>query len=280
MRVTHWIIISLIGTLLLASCETKPIDPPTPEPEVKPFSFNRVTPMHTSLELDIIPKNKDMEYIVLLSEKSLFLNQGIDTREELLADDYNYISTLAANYELSVHDFLSQVGWLSTSDKLKYSATNLYPNTEYVVYCYGVTFDGDSYEATTEICYEVVKTTCPDMINAHFSIESEVNGTLATINIDTNGYKGYYYYYVVAENEAYYLTDDKNIDEAFISHFRNRAFAEFNYIINNLGTPVGNFCLMGDKSFDKRFLPNTSYMVVAFAVSKDQTPILCSTPSV
>ena len=280
MRVTHWIIMSIIGTLLLTSCETKPTEKPTPEPEVKSFSFNRVIPMHTSLEVDIIPENKEIEYIVLLSEKSLFVNQSIDTREELLADDYNYISTLAANYELSIHDFLDQVGWLTTGDKLRYSAANLYPDTEYVVYCYGVTFNGDSYEATTDICYEVIKTTSPDMINAHFNIECEVNGTLATINIDTNGYKGYYYYYVIAEDEAYYITDDKEVDNAFISHFRNRAFSEFNYIINDLGTPVSDFCSMGDKSFDKRFLPNTSYMVVAFAVSTDQTPLLCSTPSI
>ena len=39
-------------------------------------------------DIDIIPKNKAQEYIVFLSEKKHFIANHIDTRDELLEDDY------------------------------------------------------------------------------------------------------------------------------------------------------------------------------------------------
>lgn len=272
-------IVTILGAMLAVGCHTEPDNTTPPADETQAFNFERITPLHTSLSVDIVPEDAECEYIILMSDKDYFTRNSIDTREKLLADDLAYFTSLAERYQMPIHDLLEAVEWLNKGTKRGYSATNLYPDTEYVVYCYGVEFDGETYQATTDICYEVIRTTAPEMVDAQFSIESTVEGNMATINIDTNGYKGYYYHYVISENDAIYLTEGKTINNDFIRYFRNTTFTTFNRLINEQGIPVSEFCAMGDKSFTERYAANTRYMVVSFAVSKEQTPLLCSVPS-
>jgi hypothetical protein len=69
------------------------------------------------------------------------------------------------------------------------------------------------------------------------------------------------------------------ITDEYVEYYRNRAFVEFNELINNQGIAAEQFCHKGEVALNERLHPNRGYQVVVFAVSDDQTPILCSIPT-
>ena len=270
----------IFAAVMLFACDN---ETPTNKPGHKnnEFSFEHIIVKHTEINVNICPKDKDMEYIVLLSQPQDFIDRGIDTREELLADDLAYLKSLAQGYGISVYDFLKNIGWLVKGDKRDYHPINLYPETEYVVYCYGVVFDGDNYEATTPVNYEVIKTSAPKMINPKFDVTCTVENNNVKIEVSPKDYNGYYYAYIIPEGDPskLYIGLDGVTDEV-LQHYRNYTFDKFNDLINNVGTPVEFFCYKGDVTIEQRLMPYTYYQIALFAVSNDEVPILMSSPFV
>ena len=270
-------ILAVVVVVLAAACQNEPPhDPVTP----KPFAFENKSIKHTELSLNITPENKDLEYVVLFAEKKHFIANGIDTREELISDDLAMLRDYANYYGITIREFLEGMKWITKGDKEGYKVTNLYPATEYVVYCYGVNVEGDNYEATTEVYHEVISTTSPELQNIEFDIEATVNGNSVTVTIAPQDYNNLYYSYIVPDTDSYYLPEGAPFNDDYIAHYRNKTWATFNELINNQGIPADQFCHSGEVTINDRLNPNANYMVICFAVSDDQTPILCSEPSV
>ena len=273
-------ILAVAIVALAAACQNEPPHNPIQPDDVKPFAFEDKHIKHTELSLDIAPEDKELEYVVLFAEKKHFIANGIDTREELLADDLTMLREYANYYGITIREFLEGMKWLTKGDMEGYKVTNLYPSTEYVVYCYGVNVEGDNYEATTEVYYEVITTTAPELQDVKFDIEATVNGKSVAVTITPNDYDGLYYSYIVPDSNSYYMPEGAQFNADYIAHYRNTTWATFNELINNQGIPVEQFCHSGEATINDRLNPNANYMVICFAVSEDQTPILCSEPSV
>lgn len=270
-------VVVLMTAAMLFGCNEP--TPSTPEPKQQAFKFSGVTAEHRELRVNIIPQDKEQEYVVFLSEKKHFLANQIDTREELLEDDYIYFTQLAEYYEMGVYDFLTTVGWVVKGDKIGYGAVNLYPDTEYVVYCYGVEFNGDFYEATTEICYTEISTTSPELVAADYTIDVDVAGNLATISIDPKEYEGYYYSFVVPETDNYYLYEDMEFGDDYFEYYRNTLLDTFDEARNE-GSAPSSLCHKGKVEFSERLEPNKEYVLLVFTLSDDKTPIIKSLPAV
>ena len=270
-------VVALMVAAMLFGCNEP--TPSTPEPKQQAFKFSGVVAEHRELRVNIIPQDKEQEYVVFLSEKKHFLANQIDTREELLEDDYIYFTQLAEYYEMGVYDFLTTVGWVVEGDKIGYGAVNLYPDTEYVVYCYGVEFNGDFYEATTEICYTEISTTSPEMVAADYTIDVDVAGNLATISIDPKEYEGYYYSFVVPETDSYYLYADMAFGDDYIEYYRNTLLDTFDEAREE-GSAPSSLCHKGKVEFSERLEPNKEYVLLVFTLSDDKTPIIKSLPAV
>ena len=267
---------------LVTACTNQPpanVDAP-PQDEPKAFAFDGKSIKHTELSLNIIPEDKDVEYVVLFAEKKHFVANGIDSREELLDDDLAMLRDYASYYGITIREFLEGMKWLAKGDKMGYRVTNLYPATEYVVYCYGVTVDGDSYEATTEVAYEVITTSAPELQDVEFDIKANVEGNSVNVAMKPHDYNGLYYSYIVPETDSYYLPEGAEFNADYLAHYRNTALDTFNELINNQGIPAKQFCHSGEATRTERLTPNANYMVVCFAVSDEQLPILCSKPAV
>ncbi len=267
---------------LAVACDNKPpvneVTPPENEP--KAFAFEAKNIKHMELSLNVIPEDKEVEYVVLFADKKHFVANGIDTREELIEDDLNMLRDYANYYGITIREFLEGMKWLVKGDKEGYKVTNLYPATEYVVYCYGVEFTEDGYESTTEVYYEVITTTAPELQDVKFDIEANVNGNSVAVSITPDGYDGLYYSYVVPETDSYYLPDGAEFNADYLAHYRNTTLNTFNELINNQGIPADQFCHSGEITLNERLNPNSNYMVLCFAVSDEQMPILCSEPCV
>lgn len=270
-------VVALMVAAMLFGCNEP--TPSTPEPKQQAFKFSGVVAEHRELRVNIIPQDKEQEYVVFLSEKKHFLANQIDTREELLEDDYIYFTQLAEYYEMGVYDFLTTVGWVVEGDKIGYGAINLYPDTEYVVYCYGVEFNGDFYEATTEICYTEISTTSPEMVAADYTIDVDIAGNLATISIDPKEYEGYYYSFVVPETDNYYLYEDMEFGDDYFEYYRNTLLDTFDEAREE-GSAPSSLCHKGKVEFSERLEPNKEYVLLVFTLSDDKTPIIKSLPAV
>ena len=276
-------ILAFATLALCLSCNTdEPTDnTPTPDDKLEGvihFADERAS--QRALSLNITSDDPDMEYIVLLAQKKHFLLNEIDSKKKLVDDDYFYAKGLAEQYNMELRDFLLEMGWLVKGDKMGYSAMGLYPDTEYVVYCYGVEFTDEGYEATTDIFYDIIKTAGPVAKEAEFDITCTVDGNLIDVSIDPNGYEGYYYYYLIPDTWREYVAEGETLDNTRIEMLSNITFDRFNQWQNIDGTPIEEFCIKGEHIHSERVEPNANYMVVAFAVSDDTTPLLCSVPSV
>ena len=271
---------SILAVALIALAAACQNEPPHEPVKPKPFAFENKQIKHTELSLDIAPEDKELEYVVLFAEKKHFIANGIDTREELLADDLAMLRQYADYYGITIREFLEGMKWLTKGDKEGYKVTNLYPATEYVVYCYGVNVEGENYKATTEVYHEVITTTAPKLQDIDFDIEANIVGNSVAITITPNDYNGLYYSYIVTDTNNYYLPEGAPFNADYLAHYRNTTWATFNELINNQGIAAEQFCHCGEVTINDRLNPNANYMVICFAVSEDQTPILCSEPSV
>ena len=271
---------SILAVALIALAAACQNEPPHEPVKPKPFAFENKQIKHTELSLDIAPEDKELEYVVLFAEKKHFIANGIDTREELLADDLAMLRQYADYYGITIREFLEGMKWITKGDKEGYKVTNLYPATEYVVYCYGVNVEGENYEATTEVYYEVITTTAPKLQDIDFDIKANIVGNSVAITITPNDYNGLYYSYVVPDTNNYYLPEGAPFNADYLAHYRNTTWATFNELINNQGIAAEHFCHSGEVTINDRLNPNANYMVICFAVSEDQTPILCSEPSI
>ena len=276
-------ILAFAFLLMFVACDRDEpnVDNPAPGDKVEGvLHFSNEMASQRALSVSISSDDPDMEYIVLLAQKKHFIINGIDTERKLLEDDFYYIKSLAEQYNTSIRDLLEQMKWLCKGDREGYSAMGLYPDTDYVVYCYGVEFTDEGFEATTEVCYDIIKTAGPVAKEVSFDIDCTVDGNLVDISFDPNGYDGYYYYYLVPSTSREYVAEDETMDQTHVEMFSNMTFDRFNQWLNVNGTPVEEFCIKGEHFHSERVEPNADYMVVAFAVSDDTTPLLCSTPSV
>lgn len=271
---------SILAVALIALAAACQNEPPHEPVKPKPFAFENKQIKHTELSLDIAPEDKELEYVVLFAEKKHFIANGIDTREELLADDLAMLRQYADYYGITIREFLEGMKWITKGDKEGYKVTNLYPATEYVVYCYGVNVEGENYEATTEVYYEVITTTAPKLQDIDFDIKANIVGNSVAITITPNDYNGLYYSYIVPDTNNYYLPEGAPFNADYLAHYRNTTWATFNELINNQGIAAEQFCHSGVVTINDRLNPNANYMVICFAVSEDQTPILCSEPSI
>ena len=271
---------SILAVALIALAAACQNEPPHEPVKPKPFAFENKQIKHTELSLDIAPEDKELEYVVLFAEKKHFITNGIDTREELLADDLAMLRQYADYYGITIREFLEGMKWITKGDKEGYKVTNLYPATEYVVYCYGVNVEGENYEATTEVYYEVITTTAPKLQDIDFDIKANIVGNSVAITITPNDYNDLYYSYIVPDTNNYYLPEGAPFNADYLAHYRNTTWATFNELINNQGIAAEHFCHSGEVTINDRLNPNANYMVICFAVSEDQTPILCSEPSI
>ena len=274
-----------MGICLMTACE-EPQNQPTPKPDPEEiagidtdFKFDDVRVMDTGFVLNILPEDKDMEYIVFVSEKSYFENNNIADKEALLADDYTYFQNQASQFGMNIRDFLFKAGWLNSGDYMNLKGSSLTPNTEYIVYCYGVRFEGNFYEATTNVNYTVIKTTAPAMFDIEFDVQCKTTGNLVEFSIDPGSYDGYYYAYCFTNLQEGYIEQGKTMTDEQITALRNKAYRDFLYYIENEEMSIDEFCMKGNTSFAERLSPMEYYMIAVFAVNEDSIPLLCSTPT-
>ena len=282
MKTTKFLSLTAIAAMLafaFVSCETPNVDEPNDEPNTeepvkpesgKPVVMEDFTVTLTSLHsgdvfLTIEPEDKDMTYWYQLQVKE----DMPETDEEILASDMEYLQYIADYYGTSLTQLLADN--LFKGD-LDWRYQYLEPNTEYVLYTYGMNISGEALTAVNQLTF---KTTKVEQLDCEFDILVGDNITSNSFSItiipsdDTVAY--YYDVFPAWMYEEYCLSDAANIP-AFMAEYIPALASENGVTVAYAVGAISNYgSIAHDFTLEDGLEANSSYFVFAVGIGADGT---------
>ncbi|MBR5866047.1 MAG: hypothetical protein IKY89_07240 [Alistipes sp.] len=282
MKTTKFLSLTAIAAMLaftFVSCETPNVDEPNDEPNTeepvkpesgKPVVMEDFTVTLTSLHsgdvfLTIEPEDKDMAYWYQLQVKE----DMPETDEEILASDMEYLQYIADYYGTSLTQLLADN--LLKGD-LDWRYQYLEPNTEYVLYAYGMNISGEALTAVNQLTF---KTTKVEQLDCEFDILVGDNVTANSFSItiipsdDTVAY--YYDVFPAWMYEEYCLSDAANIP-AFMAEYIPALASENSVTVAYAVGAISNYgSIAHDFTLEDGIEANSSYFVFAIGIGADGT---------
>lgn len=148
----------------------------------------------TSIIFNVEASHPDMTWIPMVTYKEYWDQQPSD--DEVFISDLAYFEYMAENAGITLAEFLADMVGVGSQEGIE--ITGLTPETEFVIYVYGLTIDGErttdivSREATTEKPYEGAITFTFDIKEEDYIMEFVVNPSHKGVN---------YYHGVATEDE-------------------------------------------------------------------------------
>ena len=199
----------------------------------------------------VTPVDGEMHYVMFLDEVSYLQNGGIATAEQLWEDDYAAFESgaLANNMNLKAYMVASNIVFQGTQ-RVQWNSVR--PGTQSVLYVYGVKFseDGASYEPVTDIAWTTIQPDYAPLQDVTFGLDVKVSGADVELDIETNGWDGYYLVKIVDANDELYVGEGVTFDDDYMKLIADEWVATLS---SNLagGHPLENIleqvCYKGDK---------------------------------
>lgn len=194
--------------------------------EVEPIVLALDEATSTEISFSATVADADLRWVPLIVEATAWNENATD--EEIFQEDMAYFNYMA-NYEFncSLSQFIEMITFVGTpGSALVYE--DLKPNTNYVLYAYGITTDG---ERTTDIVSLNVKTLVAHKGSITFDINVTEDNHILNINI-TPSHKGVAYYYDIITDATLrewmveYRTNDM---KECIQHYIDSTVEEYLY---------------------------------------------------
>lgn len=148
----------------------------SPAEQESHFTMTALNAYEYYIKFTISPDDPDMTYNVMYLEKSEY--DKYESDEDVVADDLQYFQNYADYYDMELSELLPY--WLYTGDLSEYILYDVQPNTEYVIWYYGMDTNGN---LTTPFEKVVVKTGSVEKISNTLQVETAVEGTTATLKV-------------------------------------------------------------------------------------------------
>ena len=260
------------------ACEKAPVDEPngpnTEEPgdepgdgpiEMEDFKVTLTSVHSGDIFLTIEPTDKEATYWYSLQVKE----DMPETDEAIYATDLDYFNYISQYYGISLQELLSDN--LQYGD-LQWRYQGLEPNTEYVLYMYGITANG---EPTTPVNQTLVKTTKVEQLDCEFDILVGDNVTSRSFSItiipsdDTVAY--FYDVFPAWMYEEYCLSDAANIP-AFVAEYIPALATENSVTVPYAVGAISNYgTIAHDFTLEDGIEANSTYFVFAVGIGADGT---------
>ncbi|MBR5103456.1 MAG: BACON domain-containing protein [Bacteroidales bacterium] len=160
-----------------------------------PIVLNLEETQATSVIFSVQTLDSELTWVGQVVGKEWF--EEMESDEQIFQEDLSYYSLEAQNQGVPLSDYISTILNKGSFQNLKYKGLD--PNSEYVIYVYGLTAEG---ERTTEI-YSVPAVTQPPYdgpITLDVQIKEENNIMDVTV---TPSHDGVYYYWNLMDRETY-----------------------------------------------------------------------------
>ena len=169
----------------------------------------------TSVIFSVSTLVSDFTWVGQVVGKEWFDNMESD--EAIFQEDLSYYSMEASDAEVSIQEYLKTIINVGSFTGLKYKGLD--PESEYVVYVYGLTEDG---ERTTDIYSAAAVTLPPYDGPVSFEIDIKEENNIMDVTV-TPDHDGVYYYWNLMDKETYdsyakvHGDDPKAVFQAYVN---------------------------------------------------------------
>lgn len=222
--------------------------------EILPFTINVNEVSEISVNLDIIPEDKEMTYINFTTPSEY----APDDDDALFNEDMAYFQQISDINNVSLEEVIAS--YTTKGELMDQNLLGLIPGTDYVTYAYGI--DLSTNKRTTDIVRAYYSTVGVEVIDVSFDFDCYVNGGFVNLTITPENYDGYYAYEVYGG-----VTEDINLDELCEQNWTNTVafFLSVGYSYEDI---MNEFCKQGQYSLSLSLDAETEYVVVAHAVNE------------
>ena len=247
--------------LLLATafvgCKETPDVPPTPV-DKPDFVIEVGAVTDTSVEFTITPEDEEMTYIAMMTTKEYF--DKFEDDEAYINDDLMWLEDAAYNAGVELSEYLEDVlkkGAISDTQDM------LDPETEYVVYAFGLSNNGI---VTTSLYKQSFTTLATELTEINFEIKvSEIGYDTAKVSVVPDNDKAIYFVNVFSYEDYENYGGDESAFAEHLTQLRNHYY--------NLGATadqmVANLGFVGAKSWTaKKLKAGTKYMAYAIGIDE------------
>ena len=250
----------LLLATVFVGCKDTPEVPPTPiDPVDKPdFVIEVKNITDTSVEFTITPEDEEMTYIAMMTTKEYF--DEFEDDEAYINDDLSWLDNAAYEAGVDLSEYLEGVlkkGAISDTQDM------LDPETEYVVYAFGLSNNGI---VTSSLYKQTFKTLSTELTELNFEIEvTDIGYDTATVTVTPDNDKALYFVNVFSLEEYQNYGGDESAFVAHINKLRNYYYglgATADQMVANLG-------YVGAKSLSVEDLKaGTKYMAYAIGIDE------------
>ena len=229
-----------------------------PEPEPAPFEITVKSVATSSITLDVIPLDKEMNYILFVSPTEYVA--GFPEDDDLFNDDMAYFEGEGIALESIVYK----------GDLIDHVESPVMPATAFTIYAYGV--DVEAKTRLTDIVRVEATTNEIETIDVDFKVDLSVSGAAATLTVDPGSYDGWFYANIVEG------LDPELVDDMLTTCYR----FYLDDIALYLGMGMDPETILMVSGYQGQFTntfnlePEKEYTAIVFAL--DETPQLCSEP--
>ena len=221
-----------------------------PQPETY-FNID-VQEVHAASAItQVTPVDGEMYYVMFLDEVSYLQYNNITTAEQLWEDDYAAFEANALNNSMNLKEYMVATNIIfQGTQRVQWNSVR--PGVNSVLYVYGVEFseDGASYEPVTDIAWTTIQPDYAPLQDVTFGLDVKVSGADAELDIETNGWDGYYLVKIVDANDELYVGEGVTFDDDYMKIIADEWVAKLSSNLAS-GHPLANIleqvCYKGDK---------------------------------
>lgn len=217
----------------------------------------------TSITVDVVPSDKNMTYFLMLEQAQTLIDYGMTTDELIYESDVRWIKK-SLEVGVPIEDLVS------VGDQIGLTYRGCLPETEYVLYAYGL--DITDYSMLTDLVKINITTGEIELVDVGFDIQTHVEGSTLTVDVTPQaGYDGLYY---VDAYEKPSLDFGLGLGQTLyeICYYSFESTLEFYQYV--LGIPLEDALNMlalsgpGSREFTER-KGGMTYVVVAFSLTDE-----------
>lgn len=250
------------------------------------FSFEVSNVTYKSCTVKYKPLDKNRPYMANVIDAEYFKQSGVSQEQAFVDAEMASYLALAERNNMTLEELMGRVQpqLIYTGDAER-QFIGMQPGATYVIYSYGITFSGNSYQMTTPMHSTVVEIPMPAMYDAKFNINCRMSGTTASISIDPGDWSGYYSVQIAPDDSLHYIEPGTQMTEGAIKSLANKFYTNARNVMKG-GASAEQFlranCYTGFRTLDVQLQSGKRYMIIVFAVeSKDgEVPVMRSMPSI
>lgn len=265
--------------ILVTACTENPAELPSP-PQKKPADFEIVVTNKTTLSytVDILPADKEMQYIFFTMTGKRFQDLGLDSHEDIIAYDLENFIAEAEAFEVTVEELLYDY-YINVGDTSDRTITGIAPGDEFVVYVYGISIKDGLPVPTTDLVL-LRDTTLPSTpIEQSMAVTTDINGTSVGLCFDPLTYTGCYFAFVepIASRVSSPNPTEEELQEAAMGMWYEiiSTYMSFGFSLELI---LENFTHKDVFSTTESLDPHTKYF--AAAVPIDPTGVVYAYPTI